>query len=228
MKYHPSHSKRRKGDKQRRASAKKQKKAKARSSRKKKQKQKQQRKRNDSCEALTRLRRIREGSIYLVTKKTNDDRFLLLPDGTVNQVLLYLLLRKLKKYGLRLHAFVVMSNHLHLVVTDVRGTLPKFMREFLGETGKAVKIGIDTTCRIWSPDRYSAVELLDRDAVIRAITYCQTNPTEAGLTLPKDWPGLTSANYRFGERLTANKPRVMLICHSLMTAGMCAHRSWKP
>ena len=99
-----------------------------------------------------------------------------------------------------------MSNHIHLVVTDVRGTLPKFMRELLSETGKAIKVAIGTTCRIWSPERYSAVEVLDRDAALRAISYCQTNPTEAGLTLPKDWPGLTSAIYKFGGTLTAHKP----------------------
>ena len=150
---------------------------------------------------------MREGSVYLITKKTNDDRFLLLPDGTVNDVLLYLLILKLRKYGLRIHAFVVMSNHIHLVVTDVRGTLPKFMREFLSESGKAIKVATGTTCRIWSPERYSAVELLDRDAALRAISYCQTNPTEAGLTLPRDWPGLTSAMHKFGDALTAIKPK---------------------
>ena len=100
-----------------------------------------------------------------------------------------------------------MSNHIHLVVTDVRGTLPKFMREFLSESGKAIKVATGTTCRIWSPERYSAVELLDRDAALRAISYCQTNPTEAGLTLPRDWPGLTSAMHKFGDALTAIKPK---------------------
>ena len=99
-----------------------------------------------------------------------------------------------------------MSNHIHLVVTDVRGTLPKFMREFLSESGKAIKVALGTTCRIWSADRYSAVELLDRDAALRAIAYCQLNPTKAGLTLPEEWPGLTSAVYKFGGSLTAKKP----------------------
>ena len=99
-----------------------------------------------------------------------------------------------------------MSNHLHLVVTDVRGRLPKFMREFLSESGKAIKLAVGTTRRVWSPERYSAVELLDRDAVERMLTYCQTNPTEAGLTMPSDWPGLTSANHKIGDVLRAEKP----------------------
>ena len=154
----------------------------------------------------TRLRRIRKGVTYLITKKTNDDQFILRPDGTVNQVLLFLLILNVNKHGMLLHAFSVMSNHIHLVVTDVEGRLPKFMREFLGESGKAIKIATGSTRRVWSPERYSAVELLDRDAVERMITYCQTNPTKAGLTLPEDWPGLTSARNKFGDTLIARKP----------------------
>ena len=99
-----------------------------------------------------------------------------------------------------------MSNHIHMVVTDVRGRLPKFMQEFLGESGKAIKVATGSTRRVWSPERYSAVELLDRDAVERMLTYCQTNPNEAGLTMPKEWPGLTSANHQVGDVLTAEKP----------------------
>ena len=207
MKKHPSRSKKPKKPKKP-SNPKKQKKPKKRKSKQAaaKKKARSTKEKQDSCAALARLRRVREGTLYLLTKKTNDDRFLLLPDDTVDLVLLYLLILKLRKYGLRLHAFVVMSNHIHLVVTDVRGNLPKFMREFLSESGKAIKVALGTTCRIWSPDRYSAVELLDRDAAIRAIAYCQTNPTKAGLTLPEEWPGLSSAVHKFGGTLTAKKP----------------------
>ena len=152
------------------------------------------------------LRCIRKGLVWLLTKKTNDDRYILRPDGTIDLAFLYLLILKLNKYGLLLHAFVVMSNHIHLVVTDVHGKLPKFMCEFLSESGKALKLALDTTCRVWSGDRYSAVEILDRDAAERAIEYCQTNPTRAGLTLPKDWPGLSSAHYEIGDTLRAERP----------------------
>lgn len=155
----------------------------------------------------TGLRHIRKGVVWLITKKTNDDLFLLRPDKTVKEILLYLLLLKLNQHGLLLHAFIVMSDHIHLVVTDVRGRLPKFMGEFLGESGKALKIELGPNHRIWSPNPYSAVELLDRDAAERLIAYCHTNPTKAGLTLPADWPGLTSAQHKIGDTLRASKAK---------------------
>ena len=172
------------------------------SAQKKRERSAQRKAKKEASASWARLRRIREGVTYLITKKTNDDQFILRPDGSVNQVLLYLLILKARKHGILIHGFVAMSNHIHMVVTDVRGCLPKFMQEFLGESGKAIKIATGSTRRVWSPERYSAVELLDRDAVERMITYCHTNPTKAGLTLPEDWPGLTSARNKFGDTLT--------------------------
>jgi hypothetical protein len=151
---------------------------------------------------------VRRGTTWLITKKTNDDLFLLRPDRSVNLILLYTLLLKAKKYGLLLHDFVFMTNHFHLVVTDVRGTLPAFMREFLSESGKALKVALKTTRRIWSGDRYGSTELLDRDAAERFMVYTRVNPTDAGLTDPEEWPGVTSARWQYGDTIEAKRPDV--------------------
>ena len=163
------------------------------------------RKRGDR-RSRVRLRRVLPGRTWFITKKTNDDQFFLRPDGTVDAILLYVLIEKLSKYGLLIHEFVFMSNHFHLVVTDVRGTLPAFMREFLSETGKALKGALNTTRRIWSGDRYGATALLDLDAAERFMTYTRVNPTAAGLTRPEEWPGLTSARWSFGDTIEAKRP----------------------
>ena len=154
----------------------------------------------------TRLRQVKPGALVLITKKTCDDFCLIRPDGKVEWVLLYLLLHRLKRYGLELHAFIFLSNHFHLVVTDVKGNLPAFMRDFLSESSKAVQIALGVKRTIWSSKRYASTELLDRSTAERYIAYCQTNPTEAGLTLPRDWPGLTSARTQFGGFLEARRP----------------------
>ncbi len=154
----------------------------------------------------SRLRRVLPGTTYLITKKINDDFFFLRPSDEVNELILYLLLMKLEKYGLLIHGFCFMSNHFHLLVTDLRGELPALMREFLSESSKALKVELGTTRQIWSTRRYSSVEMLDLDAAEREAAYIAVNPTEAGFTEPADWPGLTSANLKFGDRLTAKRP----------------------
>lgn len=155
------------------------------------------------------LRRIRRGTTYLITKKCTDDLFLIVPSAPVNSVLLYTLLLKAQKYGIRLHAFCFMSNHFHLVVTDAQGTLPAFMRDFLCNSSKALQVVLQESRRIWCSDRYSSVSLLDCDAAERTSSYSHANPTQAGrVSDPRDWPGLTTARFRPGSTLTAKRPDI--------------------
>ncbi|MCA8961052.1 MAG: hypothetical protein KDC38_11095, partial [Planctomycetes bacterium] len=155
---------------------------------------------------LPRLRRIEPGSTYLITKKTNDDRFVLRPSEELCQVLLYVLVDKACRHGILLHGFCFMSNHFHLVLTDPKGRLPAFMGEFLTDTSKAIQVLLGDDRRVWSPRRYDSVKLLDLDATERKIAYTILNPLQAGLTEPRDWPGLTSARWRFGETIVATRP----------------------
>ncbi len=48
----------------------------------------------------------------------------------MNDVLLYLLALATRRYPVQVHAFCVLSNHLHLVVTDVEGRLPAAATSF--------------------------------------------------------------------------------------------------
>ncbi|MEM7263144.1 MAG: hypothetical protein AAF488_14230, partial [Planctomycetota bacterium] len=111
-----------------------------------------------------------------------------------------------KQYGIKLHSFCFMSNHFHLVVTDHRGTLPAFMRDFLTNTSKALQVALKVDSPIWSGKRYSAVRLLDLDAAKRKVAYTVLNPTYAELTRPKEWPGVTSAIYASGQTVTVRRP----------------------
>lgn len=163
----------------------------------------------------------------MVTKKTNDDLFWLAPSPLVNQILLYLLLLKAKKYGVLVHSFVVMSNHIHFVVTDCRKKLPRFAGEFLGESGKALQLARNTDRKIWSSKRYGAVQLLDLDAAEREIAYSPLNPMEAELTEPEEWPGLTSARLRFGDKITAQRPEIYFSARRPESVdGVLAPLSW--
>jgi len=146
------------------------------------------------------------GTTYLVTKKTVDDQFLLEPSEELNRLLLFVLLLKGLRYGVRIHDFCFLSNHFHLVVTDVRGELPAFMREFLTDSSKAIQVLHGERRQIWSRRPYNAVSLLDLDAAERKAVYVRLNPMRAGLTEPGEWPGLTSVRWRWGEVITVKRP----------------------
>lgn len=145
---------------------------------------------------------------YMITKKCMNDQFLIVPSREVNAVLLYCLLVSVEKHGILLHAFCFMSNHFHLVVTDTQGELPAFMRHFLTNSSKAIRLVTRAPGSIWSGERYHAMWLLDADAGFRKCGYTNLNSVRAGLVAdPTEWPGVGSAGLRFGDELSAPRPR---------------------
>jgi putative transposase len=75
---------------------------------------------------MTAPRQVLRGTTYLVTRRCAQRQFLLRPSRTTNDVFLYLLAVAARRFGIQVHAFCVLSNHFHLVVTDPDARLPAF------------------------------------------------------------------------------------------------------
>ena len=65
----------------------------------------------------------------MITRRCYQRTFRLRPSDETNHIYLYCLAWAAAKTGVEIHAACVMSNHHHLVLTDVYGTLPDFLRE---------------------------------------------------------------------------------------------------
>jgi REP element-mobilizing transposase RayT len=104
---------------------------------------------------------------------------------------LYCLAWAAAKTGVEIHAACVMSNHHHLVLTDVYGTLPDFLRELHRTVAKALNASQGQWENLWSAEPYHSLELAADEDVIDKIAYVAANPTEAGLVeSPEEWPGV--------------------------------------
>lgn len=148
---------------------------------------------------MSQPREIHAGVTYHVTHTTIGRMFLLKPDDVVNQVMLFCLFRAAEELGVLVHSVIVESNHLHAVVTDVRGELSRFMHWLDMMTAKNLIAYYEKLypelylAAIWSKDKYNATVLPNANAVIKAITYDLTNPVKDGLVSDyRDWPGLKS------------------------------------
>ncbi|HEY7725075.1 MAG TPA: hypothetical protein VH880_07070, partial [Anaeromyxobacteraceae bacterium] len=75
---------------------------------------------------MTAPRQVLPGTTYLVTRRCAQRQFLLKPSKTTTDVFLYLLAVAARRFGIEVHAFCVLSNHFHLVVTDPHARLPAF------------------------------------------------------------------------------------------------------
>jgi hypothetical protein len=100
----------------------------------------------------------------------------------------------------RVHAITLMSTHEHLVVTDVRGRLPDFLRRLHRLVSLGTKVLRKWEGPTWDHERSSVVRLLTEQAILEKLAYVMANPVKAGLVhRAKDWPGLTVLAQELGR-----------------------------
>lgn len=143
---------------------------------------------------MTAPRQVLRGTSYFVTRRCTQRQFLLRPSKAVNRTFLYLLAVAAARYGVEVHAYCVMSNHYHLVVTDPDARLPAFIQYIDGLAGRALNALLGHEEGFWGPDSFSAVELAGPEAIVAKTAYALANPVAAGLVRSAHrWPGLWSS-----------------------------------
>lgn len=159
---------------------------------------------------MTAPRQILPGTTYLVTRRCAQRQFLLRPSTTTNAIFLYVLALAARRFGVQVHAFCVLSNHFHLVVTDPYACLPAFEQYLDSLVARAVNASLGRWESFWAPSSYSAVALASPDDVVSKVAYALANPVAAGLVRRgREWPGLWTAPEQIGGApLVARRPKV--------------------
>ena len=148
---------------------------------------------------MTAPRQILAGSSYLVTRRCAQRQLLLKPSRAVNWIFKYVLAVAAERYGVLVHAYCVLSNHFHLVVTDPRAHLPLFEQFLDSLVARALNAIYGRWENLWAPASYSAVRLETPDDIVDKVVYTLANPVAARLVEHgSDWPGLWSAPERMG------------------------------
>jgi putative transposase len=142
---------------------------------------------------MTAPRRVVPGTTYLITRRCAQRQFLLRPSPVTNGVFRYVLAVAARRFGVHLHAVCVLSNHFHLVVTDVDACLPAFEQYLDSLVARALNAALGRWESFWAPSSYSAVALVSPEDVLDKMAYTLANPVAAGLVqCGRDWPGLWS------------------------------------
>jgi REP element-mobilizing transposase RayT len=148
---------------------------------------------------MTAPRQVLPGTTSLVTSRTSERRFFLRPSETTNAIVGYLLAVISERYGILLHAACVLSNHLHLVLTDPEARLPDFMRDFGSLLGRTINASLGHWDSIHERDSFSAVALETPKDVLAKMVYSLANPVAAGLVRRgREWPGIWSDPHLIG------------------------------
>jgi REP element-mobilizing transposase RayT len=135
---------------------------------------------------------LNPAEIFFVSVRSFQRRFLLRPSAETNEVLGGVLSRAVRLHGVELFSFIVLSDHLHLVVRAPRGNLPRFMQYLLTNVSKKVGRLVRWQGNFWER-RYSAEPILDDAALLGRVRYVISHGVKEGLVRRcRDWPGLSS------------------------------------
>ncbi|WP_104987253.1 transposase [Sorangium cellulosum] len=159
---------------------------------------------------MSQPRSIVPGATYLLTRRVLRRHLLLRPDAAITQLVLYSLAVSARRFGIQVHALCVMSTHLHLVITDIKGELPLFLQIFHRLVALGTKVLRAWDGPMWDHEQTSVVRLMTPEAVVEKIAYTLANPVAAGLVRRgRDWPGAKVLVDELGRgTLRAERPAV--------------------
>ena len=113
-------------------------------------------------------------------------------------------------YGVDVHAFALMRNHYHFVVTpQTKESLPDAMRDLLGEYTSYFNRKYSRSGTLWN-GRYRAKAIEDERYWLNCLRYVEANPVEAGIVKTPESYRWTS--YRVHA---AGEPSDWLVLHPL-------------
>ncbi len=149
---------------------------------------------------------IHPGNHYSLAARCCDRKFKLVPSDDVNQVVGFCLAHAARKYAVAVHAWVVMSDHIHLEVTDPRGWLPKFLGLFKSLVARALNCRRGAWEVFWAPPPKAHMLVTTYEDAVHRMGYVLVQAVAAGLVdSPEKWPGVGSLPEHLGATLEAAK-----------------------
>lgn len=144
----------------------------------------------------------------MLTRRVTQRLFLLRPDEITREHFVYCFALLAKRHGIDVHWLMVMSNHYHAGVRDVRGTVPEFQRDFHSLLARSMNAARGRWENMWAAEQPGTLELVGADAVLDKVGYGLANPCEAHLVdKVHHWPGVCSyRNMMTGTPMKARRP----------------------
>jgi REP element-mobilizing transposase RayT len=146
------------------------------------------------------LRHAQPDIVYEMVRRTENGRFAFAPSMPLRAELLGVLADAQARWpSVRIHQFVWLSTHVHMLVSVVganpANTLSAWLNFVMGESAKVAKALHRLRGRVWESKRSRLIPILD-DAMLRARTqYVMAQAAAAGLVAsPRRWPGANTCD----------------------------------
>jgi putative transposase len=155
---------------------------------------------------VTPPRYIVEDQLAFVTCAAVGRSFRFLPTSLVVEILWFALAVMVNKHGVAVHEAFFASNHFHVVLTDVKGNLPAFMRDFNSLISRSLNALRGTTGTNIEKG-YNIVSPADDEKVVEHCVYSLLNACAAHLVeRARDWLGLSTLHLEYDKPVVVERP----------------------
>lgn len=155
---------------------------------------------------MTRPRFIIPGRLCFVTARAVKRMFQFVPRRDVVRVFGYLFAVAAKRFGMRVHEVLCMSNHFHILMTDVNGQLPDFMHYLDMLLARSLNAIHGSSGTVFEKE-YNIVEVTDEAKGVEHSVYTLSNPCSAHLVeRSEQWPGFSTVRMRYGQVVLIGQP----------------------
>jgi len=148
---------------------------------------------------MSTARPVHMGASWRVAMRCVDRKFMLTPTPEVLNAFIFCLAVAADRYGIMVHAICVMSNHVHIDLTDPFLKVSEFRRDFKSLLARSLNCHYSRWEYFWAPDD-GMQEVDTQEAAADGMVYTCTNPQAAGLVAKATaWPGLISTCADLGD-----------------------------
>lgn len=144
---------------------------------------------------------------YHVTARTNNREQFDVPMcycfGIYNNVLE----ECIKRFNINLHAFVLMSNHFHMIITTPEKNIGEFLKYFMTQTSKAIAKKNNRINHIYGGRNYKCL-ISTAEYYAHCLRYVYQNPIKAGLCEGVDdyqWSTISNIPNKMQQLITLPK-----------------------
>lgn len=141
---------------------------------------------------------------YHVTGRSNNRDWFDLPLENCFDVFVNIIAKVIEKYEFKFHAFVLMDNHFHMIVSTPKSNLSGGMRYFMTETARGIRVRSLRVNHVYG-GRYRASLITSSIYYANVIKYVYRNPVRANLvTFVEDyqWSSISNNNSGLRELVT--------------------------
>jgi putative transposase len=115
---------------------------------------------------------------YHISARSNNRDWFDLPLDYCFGIFSNVLIKVIKNYHFELHAFVLMDNHLHMIVTTPKANISDGMRYFMTETARGIRVKSQRINHVYG-GRYKPCLIPTTEYYAACIKYVYQNPVKA-------------------------------------------------